>query len=183
MYIYIYYFYLFIVSDDKVQQTFFLHFLKFLDMYCQLSLGMFMTTSFFWWYPYFLSFGKDPTLYIYIYIYDIPLEKVWTPLSSSYGLNSITAILLKDGFGIKLLMKVDLPLNKETKPFLPTYFLFTFFFMPLPLFLSSSISFFIFPVLKIFQNNKCSPMFSNHQYKWCKHLKPIDIQKCQFIYK
>ena len=41
----------------------------------------------------------------------IPLGKVLTPLS-------FLLMFYKDGFGIKLPTKVDMPLNKETKPYM-----------------------------------------------------------------
>ena len=63
-------------------------------------------------------------LQLYYYIY-FQTSTLWKGMNSlilpSYGLNSITTLFCKDGFGIKLFMnidmgKVDIPLNKETKP-------------------------------------------------------------------
>ena len=45
----------------------------------------------------------------------IPLEKLWTPYLSIYGLNSTTAVFLQGWFGIEQPTMVDVPLNKETK--------------------------------------------------------------------
>ena len=53
----------------------------------------------------------------YIHFWTKTLEKgITSPSTSSYVLNSITAVLLQGWFGIKLSMKFDMPLKKETKP-------------------------------------------------------------------
>ena len=43
----------------------------------------------------------------------ILLRKVWTLYPISYSLNCITAVLLEEWFGIRLPVKVDMPLNKK----------------------------------------------------------------------
>ena len=46
----------------------------------------------------------------------IPFGKIWTHLSPKLCVKVSLLFFYKDDFGIKYLLKVDMPLNKETKP-------------------------------------------------------------------